>query len=221
MGSFVFAPLVGVKFAGREVTQTMQTGLTSPCGAGAACGRAAGCRYGGTGVMIVLANGAGLPSSGISTSAAASHAAFAAALLRIAFHQTTVQRTEMLRGRGHGLGIEWHHTPPQIFASEVQKLCDADPIRFVCSRRRARRDVRFARVLTALDTAISNKFPVPETKRRESAEHSGGTVAPSFCWRVRVWYCAARQVYGSKFFPSGDGAESIPHGHHSAATRCP
>src|SRR6266478_7039688 len=70
MGSFVFAPLLGVKFAGREVTQTMQTGLTSPCGAGAACGRAAGCRYGGTGVIIVLANGAGLPRSAISTSAA-------------------------------------------------------------------------------------------------------------------------------------------------------
>ena len=70
MGSFVFACLPGAKVSGREVKQTTQTGLTSPRGAGAACGRAAGRRYGGTGVMIVFANGAGLPSSGISTSAA-------------------------------------------------------------------------------------------------------------------------------------------------------
>jgi hypothetical protein len=60
---------VGVKFAGRELKHSTHT-RRSPGALGVICDRAATCRYGGIGVVIAIANRAGLPNKGTSITAA-------------------------------------------------------------------------------------------------------------------------------------------------------
>lgn len=88
----------------------------------------------------------------------ATHPPLSRALLGIAFHQTTLQGTQILPG--HTFRIELHHTPPQEMCERLHSgfLRHRNPACFCRSPAPRSQGCEVARVLAALDTNASRKF---------------------------------------------------------------